>query len=662
LTEYTDTIIVDNAALTPRSGIACAVVSFPQGAITAGETPHGLVDEHGNAIALDLLPGRWPDGSPRRGLAQFFTRVAAASEEVRRVRLAPGAWPPGHTMAPPQWSPTFQWTPRLVAAIGGLNIEQQGGTKWTSLECIGDYALVKVFRRRGRSILHPGNWCEVTYTVLSGQPYMPFTYRWGWSEPGVKDLTAPDAYEVLHISGALPVIRAEQSKVLAHGFEDGRWSLKLHHGRIGDGQSQLVYGSLLLPGFTEPQDLETLAAERQMPLQASSTSWREHKTFGPYGYVPPVSASDAIALSEDIISRFEVGDPWQASPKGLPPWGSQTGAQEAFANQVAPELTAHPRPGLAMALNVAQEACRPIYFREPDASPVTLAKHPLALRFCGRPQVRIHWIDALGKPHDPGDYSATYKPTDYGALTAFGYGWDDADPEHKATRRYLGAYGLTRFDPGAIEMAEDGADMLMAEYPVGTGWGDVQAAPRTSRGLYDLCWLAMFVNDALAERIRVHVLRRIREVVLPAFPAHPAGPVVCSQWFEPSNQSGGLPVNHWRPWECVETARFLGAAHALWPSQDVQDALTALCDSIVEHGIIERPDGFQIATAMAWKEGAVLTGAEYADPTLFKPADGTGYLLWSLAAVQLATTPKARAVEQFILGAWGKEAEAWRVR
>ena len=86
MSKFSDTIIVENASLLPRSGIACAVVSFPRSAILAGETPLGLVDEHGNRLALDLLPGQWPEGSPRRGLPVGLTRGRQAAHRVGLTR------------------------------------------------------------------------------------------------------------------------------------------------------------------------------------------------------------------------------------------------------------------------------------------------------------------------------------------------------------------------------------------------------------------------------------------------------------------------------------------------------------------------------------------------------------------------------------------------
>jgi hypothetical protein len=650
-------LIVENLAPIARSGVAASVVSFPRGLLPAGGERPVFHDGHMGSIAVDVLPGPWPDGSVRRGLAQWNVGIAAGSSTLRRtLKLVSPA--DSNQPAPP----AFEWTAELVGAIGGLRINMGRGTKWGKLDLIGDYTLAKVYRRRGFSIEAPGLCNELHITALSGQPYMPFSFAWVWSDPSTTDLSKEMwAGRTLNISGAKPVVRGAQSKLVGHSFEDGEFRLKLAREgqRIGDGQGQVIHGVLLLP-FDGSDAAQTMMAEELAPLLCGSTSWRDHKAFGPYGYAPEVSEQEAKDWADNQLSRMALNDPWQAPWLGLPSWANQTGAQQAFANQVAYELCAHPRGNLMMALNVAQEACRPIYFREPDGTPVTLERHPLALRWAGRPQIRVNWIDALGKLSDPGDYSTQYRPRDHGALTAGGYEWASADTEHKRERSYLVVHALLTNDPASVALCEEGAEILMSEYPVESGWGDGQAAPRTSRGLYELCWLWLVCNPKLAARVKDHLLRRVRKVILPAFTRE--GSFVSSQWFDPSNQSGGLPVPHWRPWECAETARLLGAVHELWGPDlaDVRAALVALCDSIVEHGIVKRGDGsFQIGTAMA---NRALTPEEYDNPTLFKPADGTDYLCWSLAAVQQATTPKAREVEAFILANWGKNAEPWRIR
>lgn len=434
-------------------------------------------------LQASQLGASWPDGSHR------YTRVHVP------VELPAGG--PGHpayrdiriTTAPPLVQPTeFEWPPALLAGLRSMR---------TAL-AVGDSELVfrpSAVLESGHSVLSvkcvgrvPGTpiWAVLALSVRSGCDHVRWWLWYGASDPRDESTTWELPAVRFRVRGAAVSVWHSAAKVRGYEHAGGTTAITLDRGgRWGEGQSQMVAGRLqFLAKEATELARSTFRAESELPALAVAKTWRDSGAYGPFGVVP----ESPIPLDREAVVRLATEDyakhadhPWAMNIHGLDPFPGRTGDQPPF-GVTAHVVPAHGWPSILYSIqrSTYQEACRPIWFREADASIFTYANHP-----------RIHlWYrvpfftspDSLGKART---ITRADKRAPHGAPE-----WIGMDREHDVQTSEQ-EFALLTGDLGALLMRGALIESSLATYTTTSGNPTIDGtgAPRAiGRGLQTLAW------------------------------------------------------------------------------------------------------------------------------------------------------------------------------
>lgn len=365
------------------------------------------------------------------------------------------------------------------------------------------------------------------------------------------------------------------------------------------------------------------------PVTAISLEWSS--AWGPFGTLPWAhpeldTAASAAALALKFYRQIDTpGGPMRLWDYGLARTPSQAGDQQDFGTTKLAPLFGH-LPGNPFHLyelgpSILQEASRPSYFFEPNASPLNPHRHPnwwtwgLTTHYDARISP-----DRLGKIENPGIPPNQFWPKDFAHLSSLnlaGYAIATGSP----LARFLCRHEVTaavRFDRGfglGQERAFGRWAQTMAWHYLATG--DERMFPAFEDVLRDSAWEEL--DEAIAKGWDVKVFGHDRD----------------------ARYLGGK-YEHWNPWHQGLLIQGIYALLSTFQTDDEVFALAmrrikALAETHIRYGW-QRLDGrWWVAYAVRWKEnGEPLTQEEMDDPGQWAPSYGTAFNHWCWPAVKAA--------------------------
>lgn len=643
-------------------------LAMPQGAIPEGIDPTRIALTPGTdlpvVISCKPVGGTWPDGSARylNVVAQVWPDARARTQEGLLCQLE--VRPDPVDLPDLELSDWLTQVPLFAARVLVNGSSPMHAGTWL----VGpDNPLRRRLVHRGRAT--DGWWYELTYDLLSGCDYIPFTWQVGWSDPGEPAVnTQVASVEIELPAGLYPCVRDARDKgiSLTPSLDLTRWMVKIAGaGTVADGQAIAVRGSLLIipPQSTGLGDLLattdesviratvaerfdskrpdveiegardldanlnrllTLVAESEAEMVLCDVDASVTGTVSPLGSVPGLppwltqgSATDALerdAVAELKSVRFGA---FQAPQLGLAAVPAGTGSQNDFGwlKDGGGNFLGQAVRRAAILRSLSFEYGRPTHVREEDGSKVRAAAHPDWHTWTGRTHFNIGASpDRLGKA--PG----TILPA--GGL----YG---LEVEHWSNNYVYEAWRSANHL--AIEEIDHRVEIFLAEF-LDTNTGHALEAQYPSRGaartLYSGCqlWLASGRDD-----IRSRVMGRARKLQITNGPDHFVGRIRAPL----PNNATLLPTREcWLPYEEAFLAVALRGVWRLFGDARALDFSRKLAKTVALYGYQLNP--LRIASAVAWNGGAEIDQTSYQDPTWWKPAVGTDYHWWALGAVLLA--------------------------
>lgn len=482
-----------------------------------------------------------------------------------------------------------------------------------------------------KSELPGGRWLELLIRFREGWSNVEFWGQIGWNdhddpEPG-KDL--PELW--IKATNLFVSMDFEREKVVGYATGDDKITLS-KSGRWNDGQTVTFHG-VLGEGMVEPP-----------PVVWQSDA----AAHGAFGWVHQASPSlgaikSAEEWAESEVAKLAARDPWQAG-LWVPTEPGQTGDHAGFGVS-GPASAIYYGSGRAidlMRFSCYQEGCRPIWRRR-FGKILTDDDYRTAgvLMWDERPHPAGN---LLGKNGPPNIYTS-------GMRSEKGQIWWGMDRQHGEDVAWVTYLTLIN-DPLIRRMAMDRAETWMAALRVDTGNTSIDGTDtgRGARLLGMLCRYAGVVNDSrITQRIRERVQLYARGIYLggPSAVVATTSSVVPQQVYDPSNQAGGLPVPHWRPWEDAIAAYVLTLAYGVTGDPMALASSQALATNIVLHGFEKMPDRqHRLYVALAYNAGVPLNDEQLKDPNLAKNSEGTGYHLWSHPSLVIAWNSSIMLGEQ----------------
>lgn len=486
--------------------------------------------------------------------------------------------------------------------------------------------------------LPDGFWLEV-YAELSQHDATGCmaTLRCGWSTPAAK-LPYCDLNLTIELvaTGGLTIS-------FPLGFED-RGPIVLD--QLNDGQSVAVPFMLRWNSTSD-------AHYSSMPL----VMWQlDAVTSGGFGLLgrPQLALDQSIQQAQDadaqaigVLQALQRG--WFDAAPGFPAESGATGEHGSF-GLLAPAGWLFWGSGLSYGLAMHAfycESARPIWLRDEDGEELDLSSYPRAI-FWGERPYPFQGSDMIGKTEELNPYLT-------GTRTSQGVIWTGQDEQHYENPGFW-AYAALSGDPAAEAMAKWRFQLLArclatnSGNPTIDGTGSGRAARMLS--MFALAAHSMqgyfpMIPERVIQPNVENYLKQWRETNDPAGGYDSFRRVMPQQVYGPSAQAGGLPCDHWRPWEDAIVAIALlrqyayGATNS-FGSADLQSTLAiagAIAANVVLHGMEtlrgKDPDGkdittYRMFTALAYLDnGRPLTEAELANPALARNGAGAGYATWS---------------------------------
>lgn len=650
------TIRIEGTEESSFKWLRCAAY-LPPGIITQPlYTKLGLLLVDGSLYEVQhCVTHYWDGGSAKRlvifahGLPRSIGFQLPIDAALVEVSPSYGALPwaqVGFTENPLSREPTGPLLGNLSMALNGAELVWQ--TREITGRLPGHYYMVKhaigTKGAAGNTSLPAGYWAELHSEFVVGSPSARYVFRCGWSTPEVPQTWTDEAL--------ITQIRATGDAEL--GFS------KLQGKR---GQYDNDHLTLDLTGCNDGQ---SLAAEFVF-TQAATNPALDHRqclayqvdatTYGGFGLMGrPKSlllddiykARDATGQAEGIAESLLTGN-WE-SGFGSPSESGQTGDHGEF-GLVAPAgwlLWGSPQWIELAVYNFYAESCRPIWLRKANRLPYTNAETQDVVWWGERPHPSGK--NMLGKDGEINPYV-------HGRRTTGGGIWTGSDEQHFDHFEFI-AYAALTADPCAETMLSERVERWLGCLRTDTGNETVDnvGSGRAARfmGMLALATEVVSSSQQLADIKRTldaNIAKYQEQWVKDG--ANPAGSlltqVMPQQVYGPSDQAGGLPCNHWRPWEDAISATALLRCYAIEGLANRSLALglaAAFAVNIVTHGMQEM-DGldengnkikvYRIYTALAYQEkGVPLTPAQLADPALARDGSGAGYTRWAYAAFVVA--------------------------
>jgi len=347
-------------------------------------------------------------------------------------------------------------------------------------------------------------------------------------------------------------------------------------------------------------------------------------------------SADAWAKSQ--MSKLVYGDPCQGG-YWVPTEAGQTGDHAGFGLLGPASAVFY---GSSEAINLMrfsfyQEALRPIWWGGTNHE------------FNNIPNDVMVWDE---RPHPAGNMlGKSSVPNIYtnGLRTQSGLIWWGMDRQHGEDVNWI-TYLTLVCDPMAEDMARWRSKLWMAMLRTDTGNETIDSTDsgRGARLLGMLCRYYIARPSAeIADCIRKRISLYGRGVVGTGTSLTSSAKVAPQQVYGPSDQAGGLPLNHWRPWEDAIVAYVLALCYAAIGDPVALASAQALAANLVQHGYETKPDGSKrIYVALAFNDGVPLNEGQLKDPALAKTSEGTGYNLWSDSAAVVAWNSSIMLGEQ----------------
>lgn len=477
-----------------------------------------------------------------------------------------------------------------------------------------------------------GRWLELFLRFREGFDVVEFWGQAGWND-GNDPEPSKDLPEVwISTRGLWLNMDFEKTKVARFVPGDDRVILS-EAGKWNDGQTVTFHGTVGA-GFSKalPATIWQVDAAAHGAMGWLHSAW------------PSLAAHQSAedwAVSE--MSKLDRNDPWQAG-FWVPTEPGQTGDHAGFGLSGPASAIYYGSPSAINLMRFAcyQEGCRPIW-RRMFGKIMTDAdyKNHGVLMWDERPHPAGN---LLGKNGPPNIYTS-------GMRSKKGQIWWGMDRQHGEDVAWVTYLTLVN-DPLVRRMAMDRAETWMAALRVDTGNTSIDGTDtgRGARLLGMLCRYAGVVNSpSIAQRIRERVQLYARGIYLggPSAVVATTSSVVPQQVYDPSNQAGGLPVPHWRPWEDAIAAYVLTLAYGVTGDPMALASSQALATNIVLHGFEKMPDRqHRLYVALAYNAGVPLNDEQLKDPNLAKNSEGTGYHLWSHPSLVIAWNSSIMLGEQ----------------
>jgi len=609
----------------PCGWLRCAAY-LPPGNDVDGKVPLHLVGGlNGEHWRVDYeIATRWADGSAKRIVlfSQFERAPGMPQTEDFELIMADA---PGerYDMTPPG-VPQGSW----AIEVGGKPVVW--GLK-RSIRRLGNYHAVLY------TPTEPDNFpvrLELYAELVGGENITPAVLRATWSDP--KD---PRTYKDLQ---ALIEVKASGMEVLLGEFASKR--LPLMFPEVNDGQ-----------GIALPFELHWTAME-SYPQSARIDAWHlEAQSMGGFGLLGrprSLVLHDETGESASMANTAAIRDLYRITPGcweaifGHPSESGATGEHGEF-GLLAPGGWLFWGGGQAIELARAAfyaEAARPIWFFDADGDPVTPESHPKVVWWGERPYP-FQGSDMLGKDGD-------INPYEHGARTSSGTIWTGTDEQHAQNTAFV-VYPALTADPCAEQMLLERSARWRGCLATNSGNATVDGTG-SGRAARLLGMLALshevFPSQATRDVLDANVMLYARQWRMDneGVPYDLFGHVLPQQVYGPSEQAGGLPCDHWRPWEDAIAATALAQCYAVEGLANRELALqlsATLATNCMLHGLEaikgQTPGGGEVTTyrlyvALAYNAGAPLSEAQLQDPTLAKNGAGTGYTTWAYGAFVVA--------------------------
>ena len=591
----------------------------------------------------------WPDGSVRSSQADIYLREVHAHNEIIPMTLSSDGNRPTKIDSMIEGRRTRSsrrdMVPQSIRAGLFKSTQPSFSIIWgneafpilnSEVRLFSDTQFTQDFLIK--SSLPGGRWLELFLRFRVGSQSAEFWGQAGWNDRDDPNPSKDMPELRLEVESLDVVIDFDKQKISRANDEfaitDGRKVILSKAGNWNDGQSVTFHG--VVAPIEDGADLYP-------------TVWQfDASSHGAFSSILVASPSSAAADSAETWAASEMaklaeGDAWQAG-FWVPTEPGQTGDHAGF-GFTGPSAAIFYGSGSCinlMRFSAYQEGCRPIWRRN-NIGIVTdeMYRQAGVLMWDERPHPAGN---LLGKNGPPNIYTGGMR-SDKGQI------WWGMDRQHGEDINWISYLTLVN-DPLVRRMACDRAETWMAALRTDTGNTSIDGTD-TGRGARMLAMLCRHHNlipdQRFAARIRERVDLYARSIYLegpsPIMPTPLR--VIPQQVYDPSNQAGGLPVPHWRPWEDAIAAYALVLAYGTTGEPTALASAQALATNIALHGFETMADGsHRLYVALAYNSRAPLDEEQLKDPNLAKNSEGTGYHLWSYPALVTAWNSSIMLGEQ----------------
>jgi len=645
------TIKIVNLSAHRRHDVATVGLGFARGLIPEG-TAIDRTDGY-NGIDVEVV-SRWPDGSAMHAIADLEVDLQAGEQ------LKIGLVPSNNLVAsrvdrdtdvvdlPVPW-PQF----RVDGEDSTSDPDPPTEAHLLQIENLRTYRVGPFW---ARLLVRRARWCR----------HFRWWLHWGLSDSRTMDYTALATVELVWPDGTYVAVRHE-AQTLLRRYGD---TLLLHHGRIGDGQAQVVAGiAATLPADASdvPQDIRDAAiADAKAPLIAMQTDgW--NGAFGPWGRVPaePVSAEQWRAWVVAIYRALRAADPWQASVVGYA-MGSHAGDDADFgrAKLTVPVVSGDPTGLIPMQRSAYAEACRPQHDVDALSSPIRegelQAGGARAHKWSGRYFTRLY-PDSRFYYHGK-TFRDNIQPSDL-ATDRLGKSWFAVDRQHCSKNHAL-FYALLTGDPGLRWLIDSWCETWLGEHPVDSPSPTMNSSD-TGRAIGRGLWLGVFLYELTGRAdMRDRLVDRVNSLYA-VMETRRTATIQTTGKFGGSTASGALPVDHWRPWEDAEAVVGLWVVHRLTGDPAALYLCRRVCGTLQRFGWVLRGGIWQTGVAVDWNNGEPLSPGQSALETRFQVGSQHDYRTWGISGLRIAVhvcedpAPASLILEQLIAEAGSTPSRRW---
>lgn len=600
---------------------------FRPGLVKPSQLATSLGLSKGHIQALPNSETTWPDGSVRSVKTNVFIPdyiregeqfevVLLGTDMPKIVKIEDTIVVRNNVLQPALWTsrpPSFK-----VCWDNGSNTET---FEFQRVSGEPDYKIGLIWDVPFQAELPGGKWARMYLRFKYNSSQVEGYLQLGWS-----DSTDPNPSKTL---GAVRmtcenmgiIIEDEWAKVASTNSD---YDITLTEAGTWNDMQSLAFKFLLVSNLRDGNRFDPIIWQTDA-ADAGAFGWRIRSS-------PSLAATEsANDWASSRMGSLVQGDPWQGG-HWVPTEAGQTGDHAGFGllGPAAALLYKAPRAIDLMRFSFYQEACRPIWEGRTGFRKWT--DEDLRARGVMMWDERPHPAgNMLGKSRLPNIYTE-------GMRTKAGLIWWGMDRQHGDDVNWCSYLTLVD-DPLAHDMAKQRAETWMAMLRTDTG-NETIDGPDSGRGARLLGMLCRYylvnpdsrIKARIRERVDLYCRLLLATGVMPS-----PGMVTPQQVYGPSEQAGGLPVPHWRPWEDAIVAEALAMAYAVTGESLALAAAGFIAANVVTHGYETLPGGGKrIYVALAHNAGVPLTEAQKKDVNLAKDSSGTGYHLWSAGAAATA--------------------------